>query len=157
MEAKKHLEDTYLREINPASTGASTPKFDPEALPPMEYVIVTELSNPHGQTKKLLRARTRVENRKLARNAFIKAESHGLAGRAKKQAVADAEFRWDELRRKEVKDARKRLWIAKGFRKRTLERRERKVKKAQRQLEKLQRLQLQQAPNQVSPKVLLPA
>ncbi|KIJ32340.1 hypothetical protein M422DRAFT_184625 [Sphaerobolus stellatus SS14] len=147
----KALEDAYLRHINPSATGIPTMEYEPTRLPPMEYMIATELSNPHGGTRRKLRAEARLEERKKARSEFFKAELANLDGRTRKEAGIEAEFKWKERLRHEKKVATRLAWIKRGARAKVLWKRERKAKKENRQLEQLKSLELLPADNQSLP------
>jgi len=148
---QKRIEDAYLNFINPSSIGIDVIGYDSTTLPPMEYMISTELSNPHGGTRKRLRAIARIKAHEDARQEFIKEELANLDGRTRKEARIEAEFKWKEMQRKEMAQSRQLQWVKRGGRARLLRRRERELRKEKRQLQKLRDLRLLPATNQVIP------
>ncbi|KAF8509438.1 hypothetical protein BU17DRAFT_56111 [Hysterangium stoloniferum] len=147
----KRLQDAYLYYIRSPPPGLPTIPYDPTNAPPMEHVISLELSNPHGGTRKMLRSIARAKERQVRQKAFIAAELANLEGRTKKEALKEAEFKWEEFRRKEVLAERKKRWIKRGSLARLQRKRGRKARKERKQQEKLKALVLSPKANQVLP------
>lgn len=150
---KKALEDSYLHHIRPPPEGVPFTPYDPETTPPMEYVILDELSNKHGGTRKRQRALAREKERGARREAFIKAEIADLDGRTKREALKEAEFKWAETQRKEMQARRRELWVKRGGLARLKHRHARQAKKARQTQDQLRKLVLSPAHNQVIPSV----
>lgn len=119
----------------------------------MEISIARELSNPHSRVKKRLRylaARTR--ERELLKQ-YVQAEvAKKTPGRSKREAVAEATFKWREKLRLDRKVELKKRWVQRGLKARLERKRERAGKKLEREKRKLNELILKEAPNQVVPK-----
>lgn len=120
---------------------------------PAELLLARELSNPHSRAKKRERYLAARAREAALLTTYIRAElGKGVTERTRKDAIAEATFRWRERLRLDRKAELKRRWVARGLQAR-LERRRRRAEEKQEILKKrLRELVVRQAPHQVMPK-----
>jgi hypothetical protein len=122
-----------------------------DAAAPVEIYVGRELSNPHSRAKKQQRWQAFELYKRSLLDAMIKEEYKNLNGRTRKDARAEATFRWRQRLEAERKAEMKRRWVNRGAEARLVGRRARKAKKMERLRRKLRDLVLMPAPNQVIP------
>lgn len=121
---------------------------------PMEVFLSRELSNPHSREKKRERYLAAKERQRNLLRKFIDEEmKKTVDGRSRKEAVAEATFRWREQLRLERKAELKKRWVARGLQARLERRRKRRAAKQEAERQKLRDLVLRVAPNQIMPQV----
>ncbi|EJD03689.1 uncharacterized protein FOMMEDRAFT_19078 [Fomitiporia mediterranea MF3/22] len=120
---------------------------------PMELFIARELSNPHSRAKKRERYLAAKARQQLLLKEYMADElKKTIEGRSKREAIAEATFKWRERIRLDRKAELKRRWIARGLKARLERRRRRAQEKLEFEKKKLRELVLRVAPNQVMPK-----
>lgn len=120
----------------------------------MELFLARELSNPHSREKKRQRYLAKKAQQQALLKEYIDEElKKEVEGRGKREAIAEATFRWHERLRLDRKRELKRRWIARGLKARLERRRRRAQEKLVLEKRKLRELVLRVAPNQVMPKV----
>lgn len=121
---------------------------------PAEFLITRELSNPHSRAKKRERyLAARARQQALLKEFIDKELSKVIEGRTRKDAIAEATFRWKERLRLDRKAEMKRRWVARGLEARLERRRRRAEEKLEAEKKKLRELIVRQAPHQIMPKV----
>ena len=133
-------------------TSLSKPEkaFVPSSAP-MEVHLTKELSNPHSRAKKQARWQARQTRKVELLDELIKAEYANLAGRKRRDARAEAVWKWQKQLDDEQRTERLQRWRKRGAEARLERRTRRKARKAARREEKLRTLVLPEAPNQVLP------
>ena len=130
--------------------------FNPTAISynaalPMELNIERELSNPHSRAKKQARWKAReVENKKLLEE-FIEREYRSLKGRTKREARADASWKWREFVANEARETKMKKMKNRGTEARRERKKFRKARKAARQRQILNEMVLPAGKNQFIP------
>lgn len=117
----------------------------------MEVHLHKELSNPHSRAKKILRWQERQEYQRKLLAQMVANELKNLEGRTRKDATAEATFKFKQRMEEERKAEMVRRWRNRGDEARLKRRRERKARKAERESRKLSDLVLRAGPNQVIP------
>ncbi|KAF8579052.1 hypothetical protein K439DRAFT_1648585 [Ramaria rubella] len=146
----KLVEDAYLHSIRPPPSSVPVLEYNQNTAP-IEYMLGHELSNPHSRVKKQRRSRNWMKERAEAHKLFIETELSNLDGRTRIEALAEAEWKWTELRRNEERERRKKLWVLRGGARRLQRKRLRRARKERKEMEKMRNLVLAPAPNQVLP------
>lgn len=118
---------------------------------PVELYLQKELSNPHSRAKKQARWQAQKVYKRTLLDEMIKEEYANLAGRSRKDAKAEATWKWKNRLIEERKAEVMRRWVNRGAEARMQNRKARKARKADRMRRKLQNLVLADAPNQVIP------
>ncbi|KAL5519230.1 hypothetical protein ACEPAH_913 [Sanghuangporus vaninii] len=120
---------------------------------PMELFLARELSNPHSREKKRQRYLANKARQQALLKEYMDEElKKSVEGRSKREAIAEATFRWRERLRVDRKRELKRRWIARGLKARLERRRRRAQEKLAHEKKKLRELVLRVAPNQIMPK-----
>ena len=136
-------EQEYIKSL------AKRSAFDPAV--PVEIYVHRELTNPHSRAKKQARWQAfRLHKRSILEH-MIQEEYKNLMGRTRREARAEATWKWRNKLIEERKAEMKRRWVNRGAEARLQQRRVRKTKKQERLRKKLQNLVLADAPNQVIP------
>ena len=117
----------------------------------LEVHLQKELSNPHSRAKKQARWQAYQARTKALLQEFIEAEYAHLAGRTKREARAEATWKWQQHLVEERKAEMRRRWRNRGAEARLERKATRKARKVARRNEKLRNLVLSDAPNQVVP------
>ena len=118
---------------------------------PVEVNLVKEVSNPHSRAKKQRRWQERQRHERALLEEYVKAELKDLQGRTRRDARAEAAFKWKQRIEADRKAELKRRWQHRGQEARLLRKRARAVKKEARRNQKLADLALEQGQNQVVP------
>lgn len=119
----------------------------------MELSIARELSNPHSRVKKRMRYLAARERERELLKEYVRIEvAKRIPGRSKREAVAEATFKWQEKLRLDRKAELKKRWVQRGLQARLERKRERSHRKLEREKKKLNELILKEAPNQVVPR-----
>lgn len=119
---------------------------------PAELFLARELSNPHSREKKrerYLASKARQES--LLKEYIAKELKKSIEGRNRREAVAEATFKWRERVRLDRKAELKKRWVARGLQARLERRKRRAQEKLDGEKKKLRELVLREAPNQVMP------
>jgi hypothetical protein len=125
------------------------PSFNP--ADPIEVNLVKEVSNPHSRAKKQRRWQERQRHEKALLEEYIKAELKDLQGRTRREARAEATFKWKQRIEADRKAELKRRWQLRGQEAKLLRKRARAAKKEAKRNQKLADLVLEQGQNQVIP------
>ena len=123
--------------------------FDP--TDPMEVNLVKEVSNPHSRAKKQRRWQERQHREKALLDEYVKAELKDLQGRTRREARAEATFKWKQRIEADRKAELKRRWQLRGQEAKLLRKRARAAKKAAKRNQKLADLVPKWGSNQVIP------
>ena len=123
--------------------------FDP--ADPVEVNLVKEVSNPHSRAKKQRRWQERQHREKSLLEEYVKAELKDLQGRTRREARAEATFKWRQRVETDRRAEVKRRWQLRGQEAKLLRKRTRAAKKEARRNQKLADLVLEQGTNQVIP------
>jgi len=118
---------------------------------PMELNVVREISNPHSRAKKQKRWQAQQEYQRDLLQQFVKAELKNLKGRTRREARAEAAFKWKQKLVEDRKAEFKRRWQKRGQEAKLLRKRARAVRKEEKRGQRLANLVLQQGDNQVLP------
>ncbi|KAH8119926.1 hypothetical protein DFH11DRAFT_1721825 [Phellopilus nigrolimitatus] len=119
---------------------------------PMELFLARELSNPHSRIKKRERYLAARARQQALLTKYVEDElKRSIEGRSKREAIAEATFRWHERVRLDRKAEMKKRWVARGLKARLERRRRRAHEKQEVEKRKLRELVLREAPNQVMP------
>lgn len=119
---------------------------------PAELFLARELSNPHSREKKrerYLASKARQES--LLEEYIAKELKKLIEGRSRREAVAEATFKWRERIRLDRKSELKKRWVARGLKARLERRNRRAQEKLDGEKKKLRELVLREAPNQIMP------
>lgn len=120
----------------------------------MELFVARELSNPHSRIKKRQRyLAARERDRALLKEYLALELKKNIKGRTKREAVAEATFRWRERLRVERKVELKRRRVLRGQDARIEKKREKRGKKIEARRRRLNELVVRAAPNQIMPKL----
>ncbi|KAI0002949.1 hypothetical protein BJV74DRAFT_876357 [Russula compacta] len=158
---------TYTPFALPPDTSAAAPKanlendyiqsvLDPQkraydAAAPVELHLQKELSNPHSRAKKQARWQAAQIHRRELLAQYVRHELKDLKGRTRREARAEAVWKWRERLAADEREERKRRWIHRGGEVALLRRRGRRARKERKQDERLRNLVLKEAPNQAIP------
>ncbi|CAL1702194.1 unnamed protein product [Somion occarium] len=118
---------------------------------PIEVHVHKELTNPHSRAKKQERWQAYQMYRRSLLHQVIQAEYKSLRGRTRREARAEATFKWRQQLIDERKAEAKRRWCNRGQEAKLTSKNERKARKADRLDKKLRDLVIPTAPNQVIP------
>lgn len=118
---------------------------------PVEVNLVREVSDPHSRSNKQRRWQERQRREKALLEEYVKAELKGLQGRTRREARAEATFKWKQRIEADRKAELKRRWQLRGQEAKLLRKRARAAKKEVRRKQKLADLVLEQGPNQIIP------
>jgi hypothetical protein len=118
---------------------------------PMELHLQKELSNPHSRAKKQARWQAALARRRELLAQYVRNELKDLKGRTRREARAEAVWKWRERLRVDAREEKKMRWIHRGDEAALLRRRARKARKERKREERLRDLALEEAPNQVIP------
>ena len=132
----------------------SLSKPEKVALPkeaPVEVYLLKELSNPHARAKKQARWQAFKARTKALLEEYIQAEYANLAGRTRREARAEATWKWQQRLAQDRKEELKRRWRNRGAEARLERKAKRKARKMAKRDEKLRNLVLADEPNQVVP------
>lgn len=130
-------------------TSPASSSFD--SSEPVEVNIVKEVSNPHSRAKKQKRWQERQRREKMLLEECVKAELKDLQGRTRREARAEAAFKWKQGIEADRKAELKKRWQLRGQEAKLLRKRARAAKKEARRNQKLADLVLERGPNQVVP------
>jgi len=130
-------------------TSPTSPTFNPAE--PIEVNLTKEVSNPHSRAKKQRRWQERQRSEKVLLEEYIKTESKDLQGRTRREARAEATFKWRQRIEADRKAEIKRRWQLRGQEAKLLRKRARAAKKEAKRNQKLADLELEQGSNQVIP------
>jgi hypothetical protein len=122
-----------------------------DAAAPMELHLQKELSNPHSRAKKQARWQAAFVRRRELLAQYMRNELKDLKGRTRREARAEAVWKWRERLAADVREEKKRRWIHRGGEAALLRRRGRLARKKRKLEERLRNLVLEEAPNQVIP------
>lgn len=114
------------------------PRFT--AWDPVEGYLHRELCNPHGTAQKIKRYTARQAYKKRLLTEYVEAEYANLNGRNRREARAEATFKWQKKLKAEEDAERRRRWrnkTAVADMQRKAKRKARKQEKAQRRLTNL--------------------
>lgn len=122
-----------------------------DAAEPVEVNLVKEVSNPHSRAKKQRRWQELQRREKALLEEYIKAELKDLQGRTRRDARAEATFKWKQRIEADRKAELKRRWQLRGQEAKLLRKRARAAKKEAKRSKKLADLVLEEGSNQVVP------
>jgi hypothetical protein len=122
-----------------------------DATTPMELHLQKELSNPHSRAKKQARWQAALAARRELLAQYVRRELKDLKGRTRREARAEAVWKWRERLVADRREVKKMRWIHRGGEAALLRRRARKARKERKRDEQLGNLVLEEAPNQVIP------
>ncbi|TFY78212.1 hypothetical protein EWM64_g5797 [Hericium alpestre] len=130
--------------------------FNPQARPydasaPVETSLTIELTNPHGRAQKQLRWQIHQARKHVLLAQYMQQELADLKGRTRKEARAEAMWKFNNRLVEDQRAERKRRWSNRGQEARLERKKVRKARKLQKQDERLRNLVLEDAPNQVVP------
>ncbi|OSX60465.1 hypothetical protein POSPLADRAFT_1147674 [Postia placenta MAD-698-R-SB12] len=138
-------EDEYFNAV-------SKPNSDSyDASQPFEVFLSKELANPHSRAKKQARWQAHQEYKRAMLNDMIAAELKDLQGRSRREARAEAMWKWRHTLEEERKGEQKRRWKNRGAEARLGHKKIRKARKDEKKRERLRNLVLPEAPNQAIP------
>ena len=142
---KEKLENDYIQSV-----------LDPEkrahdAAAPMELHLQEELSNPHSRAKKQARWQAALARRRELLAEYMKRELKDLKGRTRREARAEAVWKWRERLAADLREEKKRRWIHRGGEAALVRKKDRKARKERKREERLRNLVLKEGPNQVIP------
>ncbi|KZV77162.1 hypothetical protein PENSPDRAFT_746934 [Peniophora sp. CONT] len=127
------------------------PSVAPSHATPVEVFVTRELSNPYSRAKKQARWQARMAYKRELLGDMVKAEVANLRGRTRREARAEAAWKWKQTLDAEDKAEARRRAELRGDVARTEGRRVRKERREKKKEKLLERLVLQDAPNQVIP------
>ena len=162
------MEVTYKPFALPSDTSAAVPKenhhendyiqsvLDPEkrahdVAAPMELHLQEELSNPHSRAKKQARWQAALARQRELLAEYVQRELKDLKGRTRREARAEAVWKWRERLAADLREEKKRRWIHRGGEAAMVRRKARKARKERKREERLRNLVLKEEPNQVIP------
>ena len=122
------------------------------ASDPVEVHVHKELSNPYSRAKRQARWQAFKARQKALLQEYIDAEYANLAGRTKKEARAEATWKWQQRVVEDRKAELKRRWRERGDEARLKRKMQRKSRKLVKRSQKLRNLVLEEAKNQVLPR-----
>jgi hypothetical protein len=165
--AEDVMEVTYKPFALPSVTSAAVPRenqendyiqsvLNPEkrahdAAAPMELHLQEELSNPHSRAKKQARWQAALARRRDLLAEYVQRELKDLKGRTRREARAEAVWKWRERLAADLREEKKRRWIHRGGEAELVRRKARKARKERKREERLRNLVLKDEPNQVIP------
>jgi len=123
-----------------------------DAAAPIELHLQKELSNPHSRAKKQARWQAALARRRELLAQYVRNELKDLKGRTRREARAEAVWKWRERLAADMREEKKRRWIHRGGEEALLRRRDREARKERKRDERLRNLVLEEAPNQVIPR-----
>lgn len=123
--------------------------FDPAG--PMEVNLIKEVSNPHSRAKKQRRWQERQSREKALLEEYVRAELKDLQGRTRRDARAEATFKWRQRVEADRKAELKRRWQSRGQEAKLIRKRARAARKEAKRSQKLANLVLEEGSNQVIP------
>ena len=126
-----------------------TSSFDPAG--PMEVNLIKEVSNPHSRAKKQKRWQERQSREKALLEEYVRAELKDLQGRTRRDARAEAAFKWNQRVEADRKAEFKRRWQSRGQEAKLMRKRARAARKEAKRNQKLADLVLEEGSNQVIP------
>ena len=129
---------------NPATTS-----YDSSA--PVEVLVSRELANPHSRAKKQARWQAYQNHKRSLLDKFVKEELKNLDGRTRREAQAEATWKWRRALVEERRAEVKRRWQNRGAEDRLMRKKARKERKAEKRKERLRNLVLEDGPNQFIP------
>ena len=143
--ANKSGENEYIQSVlDPQNRGY-------DATTPMELHLQKELSNPHSRAKKQARWQAALATRRELLAQYVRRELKDLKGRTRREARAEAVWKWRERLAADRREEKKMRWIHRGGEASLLRRRARLARKERKQDERLRNLVLEEAPNQIIP------
>lgn len=122
-----------------------------DAAAPIELHLQKELSNPHSRAKRQARWQAALVRRRELLAQYVRNELKDLKGRTRREARAEAVWKWRERLAADIREEKKRRWIHRGGEGALLRRRAREARKERKRDERLRNLVLEEAPNQVVP------
>jgi hypothetical protein len=122
-----------------------------DAAAPVELNLQKELSNPHSRAKKHARWKAAFARRRELLVQYVRNELKDLKGRTRREARAEAVWKWRERLAADAREDKKRRWIHRGGEAALLRRRARQARKERKRDERLRDLVLEEEPNQVIP------
>ena len=122
-----------------------------DATAPMELHLQKELSNPHSRAKKQARWQAAFVRRRELLAQYVREELKDLKGRTRREARAEAVWKWREWLAADRREEKKMRWIHRGGEAALLRRKARRARKERKLDERLRNLVLKGAPNQVIP------
>ena len=165
--AEDVMEVTYKPFALPSDTSAAVPNtnqendyiqsvLDPEkrahdAAAPMELYLLKELSNPHSRAKKQARWQVVLARRRELLAEYVQRELKDLKGRTRREARAEAVWKWRERLAADLREEKKRRWIHRGGEAALVRQKARKARKGRKREERLRNLELKEEPNQIIP------
>ena len=138
-------EQTYIDYLSSPTSSSFNP------ADPVEVNLVKEVSNPHSRAKKQRRWQERQRSEKALLEEYVKSELKDLQGRTRRDARAEATFKWRQRVEADRRAELKRRWQLRGQEAKLLRKRARAAKKEAKRNQKLADLVLEQGPNQVIP------
>jgi len=139
------IPDKYL-----AALHEPVPNEASESLP-MEHFLAIELSNPHSRTKKQRRWQERLKGLVQLRKDVLTSELNSLDGRTRRDARAEAEYRFRVQIERAQKAEGMRRRILRGELAKVARRKIRKARKEARRIRNLRETKLHREDNQVLP------
>jgi hypothetical protein len=122
-----------------------------DTQPPFEIYLAKELTNPHSRIRKVARFKEALARRKNLLKSMVAQETKDLSGRSKKEAVADARWKWRELLATEAKDTRKKRWVQRGAEAKLEKKMAKRAKKMEKKMDQLTQLSLKSERHQFIP------
>jgi len=130
--------------------------LDPEkrtydAAIPVELHLQKELSNPHSRAKKQARWQAALSRRREILAQYVRNELKDLKGRTRREARAEAVWKWRERLAADLREEKKSRWVHRGGEAAALRQKGRRARKERKQDERLRNLVLKEEPNQIVP------
>jgi len=145
-EAKKRSdENEYIQSVLDPQNRAY------DAAAPMELHLQKELSNPHSRAKKQARWQAALARRRELLAQYVRRELRDLKGRTRREARAEAVWKWRERLVADRREEMKRRWVHRGGEAALVRQRARRARKERKRDERLRTLVLKEGPNQVIP------
>lgn len=132
-----------------AARNPTAASYDPSA--PAEVLVARELANPHSRAKKQARWQAYQDHKRSLLQKFVKEELKNLDGRTRREARAEATWKWRRALVEERRAEVKRRWQNRGAEDRLMRKKARKERKAEKRKERLRNLVLEDGPNQFVP------
>ncbi|EPS95380.1 hypothetical protein FOMPIDRAFT_1025842 [Fomitopsis schrenkii] len=132
-----------------AARNPTAASYDPSL--PAEVLIARELANPHSRAKKQARWQAHELHKRSLLQKFVKEELKNLDGRKRREARAEATWKWRRALVDERRAEVKRRWQNRGAEDRLTRKKARKERKADKRKERLRNLVLENGPNQFVP------
>jgi hypothetical protein len=132
--------------------------LDPEkraydAAVPIELHLQKELSNPHSRAKKQARWQAALAGQRELLAQYVRNELKDLKGRTRREARAEAVWKFRERLAADLREEKKRRWVHRGGEAEALRQKGRRARKGRKQDERLRRLVLKDEANQIVPAV----